>query len=185
MGSPRMLKEPSRQGISNVEFMGDNRVEELISKISVNYEECTKYDAYMEQDDADEEEDEAQEKENTGVGELLLNVKASRRTEMASSEKLGKDENANSNRSANGEAHKGCNNAVMDNLRDFIFKKKMIHDRRSGKEASFGKPGKNVFTNLNVRKKRIMESSDESDENSHSVKKIIDYVKKKKKQGKG
>ncbi|CAG9475338.1 conserved Plasmodium protein, unknown function [Plasmodium vivax] len=186
MGTPQMSKQASPMQMNNVEFVGDKGVEELLSKISANYEECTKYDAYMAQDDAEEEEDEeAGEKGHASMGGSFQNVKAGRGTKMANAEKLGKSERANSNSRANGETHKGSNNAVMDNLRDFIFKKKMTNDRQSGKAASFGKPGRNVFTNLNVRKKRIMESSEESDENCHSVKKIIDYVKKKKKQRKG
>ncbi|ANQ06359.1 Uncharacterized protein PCOAH_00006600 [Plasmodium coatneyi] len=171
---------------SDLEFVGDKGVEELISKISANYEECTKYDAYMAHDegDDDEEVDEA-EKGYDGVGGISPNAKTCRSTKMASTEKLQKKENANSNNRVDGKANKGCNKAVVDNLKNFIFKKKMSNDRNSGKESTFGKPSRNVFTNLNVKKKRIMESSDDSDENSHSVKKIIDYVKKKKKQRKG
>ncbi|KJP88281.1 hypothetical protein AK88_02062 [Plasmodium fragile] len=179
MGPPQNVKQGSPLNIHTVEFVGDKGVEELISKISVNYEECTKYDAYMTQDDAEEEEAE-EEKEYVGVGGIFQHEKVSNRTNMASTEKLGKNKSANSNSRENGQAHKGSNNAVVDNLRDVIFKKKMTHDKQSGKEKGFGKPGRNVFTNLNVRKKRIMESSEDSDENSHCVKKIIDYVKKKK-----
>ncbi|GAB68245.1 hypothetical protein PCYB_131190 [Plasmodium cynomolgi strain B] len=191
MDPSEMLKKASPLRINNVEFVGDKGIEELISNISVNYEECTKYDAYMAQDEEEEEEEVEEVEEDVGktgdagMGGIFQNVKAGSRTNMTSVEKLGKNETANSNSRSNGKAHKGSNNDVINSLRDFIFKKKMINDGQSGKEANFGKPGRNVFTNLNVRKKRIMESSEESDENSHSVKKIIDYVKKKKKQRKG
>eukprot|EP00366_Plasmodium_knowlesi_P003040 XP_002260537.1 hypothetical protein, conserved in Plasmodium species [Plasmodium knowlesi strain H] len=163
----------------NIEFVGDKGVEELINKISENYEECTKYDAYMAQDEEAEEEVDDNEKEYVGMGGSFQNVKTCGRTKMASIEKLEKKETANSSSRADGKARKGCNNSAMDNIRDFIFKKKMSNNRNNGKDGNFGRTGRNV------KKKRIMESSDDSDENSHSVKKIIDYVKKKKKNRKG
>ncbi|GAW82766.1 hypothetical protein, conserved [Plasmodium gonderi] len=174
MDTSRVFKEECSMHINDVQFTDEKDVDKLISKISVNYKECSKYDQYIDQDEEDEEEEE---NDNTKVQCPLQNLKA--RKNIKCDVKLKKNEITNSRSSTMNETKKGQNNGVMDNLKDFIFKKNMINDKKIKKMGKFD----NI--NSNVKKKRIMESSEESDENTHSVKKIIDYVKKKKKQRKG
>ncbi|CRG95973.1 conserved Plasmodium protein, unknown function [Plasmodium gallinaceum] len=150
----------------NIEYVEGSDINELIKKIDINYKECEKYDIFIEENNIDEEK------------ESFNNLKFRKKKNDI---KNFETKNLNNNHDDKNEIKKG-----IDNIKNIIFQKK-INDKNK-KYVNFKKVNnKNVLTNLNVRKKRILESSDdESDENefSSSVKTIVDYVKKRKNQRK-
>ncbi|KEG01423.1 conserved Plasmodium protein, unknown function [Plasmodium vinckei vinckei] len=137
----------------NVEYLEEDDINKLIDTISVNYKECNKYDEYIEEELESELEDE----------ENVISNKTS-----------GKD-NSKKEESKN----------PIDNIKDAIFQKK-FENKQVTKNVQNSKAktyhNKNLFTNINVKKKRIKESSDESSDNDRlkSIKKISNNLKKKK-----
>ncbi|CAD2099605.1 hypothetical protein YYG_03814 [Plasmodium vinckei petteri] len=137
----------------NIEYLEEDDINELIDHISINYKECNKYDEYIEEELESELEDE----------DNVINNKTS-----------GKD-NPKKEQTKN----------PIDNIKDAIFQKKS-ENKQAIKNVQNLKPktyhNKNLFTNINVKKKRIKESSDESSDNDRlqSIKKISNNLKKKK-----
>ncbi|CRH03664.1 conserved Plasmodium protein, unknown function [Plasmodium relictum] len=146
----------------DIEYVEGGDIDDLIKKIDINYKECKKYDMYIEEENTEEE------KESFNNFKIKEN-----KYEVNSKMKNLKNKNVDKN-----EIKKG-----IDNIKNIIVQKESFNDRNK-KYINFKKANnKNALTNLNVRKKRILESSDESDQDEFmpSVRKIVDYVKKKKK----
>ncbi|SBT78615.1 conserved Plasmodium protein, unknown function [Plasmodium ovale] len=157
----------------NIEYVEEKDISVLVSNIGENYSECNKYDAYIEKEREEEIEDDQNEKD--ARGEIREKGWKREGDALADKKMLG----------GNQFSCKGKKNEI-DNIMNAIFKKKSpsSHDKHSDKKKLSNSQklnNKNVFTNLRVRKKRIMESSDESDENENvtSVKRIMDDVKKR------
>ncbi|SBS86962.1 conserved Plasmodium protein, unknown function [Plasmodium ovale] len=157
----------------NIEYVEEKDISVLVSNIGENYSECNKYDAYIEKEREEEIDDDQNEKD--ARGEIREKGWKNEGDGLADKKMLG----------GNQFSCKGKKNEV-DNIMNAIFKKKppSSHDKHSDKKNWSNSPkgnNKNVFTNLRVRKKRIMESSDESDENENvtTVKRIMDDVKKR------
>ncbi|VTZ67634.1 conserved Plasmodium protein, unknown function [Plasmodium chabaudi chabaudi] len=137
----------------DVEYREEDGINELIDNISVNYKECNKYDEYIEEELESELEDE----------DNVVSNKASEK------DTAKKEETKN----------------PIDNIKNVIFQKKS-ENKQATKNAQNLKPktyhNKNLFTNINVKKKRIKESSDESSDNDRlqSIKRISSNLKKKK-----
>ncbi|CDU16899.1 conserved Plasmodium protein, unknown function [Plasmodium yoelii] len=137
----------------NLEYFEEDDINKLIDSISINYKECNKYDEYIEEELESELENE----------ETVVDNK-----EGSGKNDVKKEQAKN----------------PIDNIKNAIFQKKN-ENKHATKNANNLKSrpyhNKNLFTNINVKKKRIKESSDEFSDNDRlsSIKKISNIKKKK------
>ncbi|KAI4835563.1 hypothetical protein MKS88_004774 [Plasmodium brasilianum] len=154
----------------NIEYVEGKDADELIKKIDNNYKECNKYDAYIEEEKEEEEEEEEL--------DVIFQINEKNKTQKNHKATITKS-------SQNNNINKKETNLGIDNIKNIILKKKLAHNDKNKRCGNFQKGNnRNMFINLSVRKKRIVESSDESDENETSITKKVDYVKKRKNQRK-
>ncbi|SPJ11245.1 conserved Plasmodium protein, unknown function [Plasmodium sp. DRC-Itaito] len=166
--------------MNNIDYIEDGPdLDKLLKKISATYKECNKYDKYIEKDEEYIEDD------NMGEGEINDKKKKNSSNNYYNKNEYSLNNNMNkysydNNKTMNVINNKRVETKKIDDIKNIIINEKKR--KNSSKHGYIKDKNDNIFRHLNIKRKRIVQSSEESDENDKGTSKnsIIKYSKKKK-----
>ncbi|ETW35613.1 hypothetical protein PFTANZ_03667 [Plasmodium falciparum Tanzania (2000708)] len=167
--------------MNNIDYIEDGPdLDELLKKISATYKECNKYDKYIEKDEEYIEDDDIEEEKINDKKKKNSSNNYYNKNEYPLNNNMNKysyDNNKNLNVIKNKKVETF---KKIDDIKNIIINEKKR--KNSSTHGHIKNKNDNILRHLNVRRKRIVQSSDESDEieKGTSKKSIIKYSKKRK-----